>query len=73
MVSTLHVIHNHEVADLSIQEIFDSELFDTFTGVTYSVSPSFINRYLAGFKKVSMAVGIAEKRIQNGANEAAKN
>lgn len=73
MVSTLHVIHNHEVADLSIQEIFDSELFDTFTGVTYSVSPSFINRYLAGFKKVSLAVGIAEKRIQNGANEAAKN
>lgn len=72
MTNTLHTVVNNQVTQVSITEIFDAQRYDTFTGVTFSASPSFINRYLDGFKKVQLTIGIPESRVQNGAYKAAQ-
>lgn len=74
MVKTLHIVHNGEVKEtMTIEEIFDNEKYNHFTGVTFSVSPHFINTYLQGFSEVNIVVGIPEQRVQTAVNEAAKN
>lgn len=71
MKKTLHILHNEQAVDMSIAEIFDTNRFDTFQGVTFSVSPKFMNTYLEGFKTVQLVVGIPERHVQRAANEAA--
>lgn len=63
-MSSIFIVKNGVKTDLSIEEIFDSEQFDEFVGVTYSASPGFINKYLSGFKKIELVVGIPESRVQ---------
>ncbi len=74
MIKTLHIVHNGIVKEeMAIEEIFDSEKYDHFTGVTFSVSPNFMNKYLQGFEEVNIVVGIPEQRVHTAVNEAAKN
>ncbi len=74
MIKTLHIVHDGKVReDMSIEEIFDSDKYNQFTGVTFSVSPNFINQYLQDFEEVTIVVGIPEQRVQVAVNEAAKN
>ena len=74
MIKTLHIVHNGIVKEeMSIEEIFDSEKYDHFTGVTFSVSPNFMNKYLQGFEEVNIVVGIPEQHVHTAVNEAAKN
>lgn len=74
MVKTLHIVHDGQVKEeMAIEEIFDSEKYNHFTGVTFSVSPNFMNKYLQGFEQVNIVVGIPEERVQTAVNEAAKN
>lgn len=74
MIKTLHIVHNGIVKEeMAIEEIFDSEKYDYFTGVTFSVSPNFMNKYLQGFEEVNIVVGIPEQRVHTAVNEAAKN
>ena len=70
--NTLHITHNGKVVDLSIEEIFSSDKYNQFIGVTFSISSSFMNDYLSGFDKLELIVGIQEYRVQEGANTAAK-
>lgn len=74
MIKTLHIVHNGIVKEeMAIEEIFDSEMYDHITGVTFSVSPNFMNKYLQGFEEVNIVVGIPEQRVHTAVNEAAKN
>lgn len=74
MIKTVHIVHNGIVKEeMAIEEIFDSEKYDHFTGVTFSVSPNFMNKYLQGFEEVNIVVGIPEQRVHTAVNEAAKN
>lgn len=70
--NTLHITQNGKVVDLSIDQIFDCQKYNQFIGITFSISPSFMNNYLSGFEKLELIVGIQEKRVQEGANIAAK-
>lgn len=70
--NTLHIIKDKEVVDLSIEEIFDSTNYDSFIGITYSVTASFINKYLSDFNQFELVIGIPNERIKVGANMAAK-
>lgn len=71
-MKTLHIVKENQVMDLSIEEIFDAHVYDTFKGITFSVSPQFINIYLANFRSIDIVVGIPEYKVQMGANLAAK-
>lgn len=71
--STLHITHNGNVVNLGISEIFDYNKYNHFIGVTFSISPTFMNDYLCNFDKLEITVGIQEDRVQQGANLAAKN
>lgn len=69
---TLHITKDNQAVDMSIEELFDSTQYDTLTGVTFSISPTFMNQYCADFKKLELVVGIPEERVKYGANVAAK-
>lgn len=43
--STLHITYEDKRVEMSIEEIFDAERFDSFIGVTYSITPEFMNEY----------------------------
>lgn len=70
-MKTLHIVKGNQVVDVSIKEIFDSQAYDTFNGVTFSVSPQFMNTYLADFLILNLIVGIPEYTVQKGAHSAA--
>lgn len=69
---TLHIIKDNDVVDLTIEEIFDSDNYDSFIGITYSVTASFINKYLSDFNHLELVIGIPNERVKAGANMAAK-
>lgn len=69
---TLHIIKDDEVVHLTIPEIFDRETYDTLIGVTYSVTASFINRYLSDFNQLELVIGLPNERVKHHANMAAK-
>jgi hypothetical protein len=60
MIDTLHVILDDKVVEVPLEKIFDTQKFDTFLGSTFSVTPSFMNRYLEGFTNIKLVVGIPE-------------
>lgn len=70
--NTLHITQNGRVVDLSINQIFDCQKYNQFIGITFSISPTFMNDYLSGFEKLGLIVGIQEERVRQGANMAAK-
>lgn len=57
---------------MKIEEIFDADTYDEFIGVTYSMTPSFMNTYLAGFSRIKIVVGIQENQVQYKVNQMAK-
>ena len=61
---------NGEERQLPVSEIFDAERYDSLTAVTYSASPEFISRYLSGFRKLDIIVGIQETGVQVRASQA---
>lgn len=71
--STLHICLNDKKRELTIEEIFDVGAYSRFVGVTFSISPSFMNKYLADFSHLEIVVGIQDNRIQQGADNMAKN
>lgn len=58
---------------MTIEEIFDHEKYDSILAVTYSISTTFLNKYIKEFNKVEIIVGINEDKVQHSANLFAKN
>ncbi|WP_300409150.1 restriction endonuclease PLD domain-containing protein [Lagierella sp.] len=71
-VDTVHIIKDEKEADLTIEEIFNKDKFDHFIGVTYSISPNFVNEYLKDFKTVEIVIGIDNEGVKSSINELAK-
>lgn len=63
------VIVDGQLSDWSPEQIFDAAQFDDFIGVTYSISPHFMNQYLANFTQVELVVGIQNERVQASTND----
>lgn len=70
--STLHSSYNDERVELNVEEIFDTDRYDEFIGITYSISPSFMNHYLSKFDRIKLIVGIPDEHVQDRANRMAK-
>lgn len=71
--SSLFTICNNKKVELSIEEIFDYNKYSKFIGVTYSISPEFINEYLQNFDNSIIVVGIYDDFMKSAANQMAKN
>lgn len=69
-IKSLFVIKDNKEDNLSIDEIFNSELYDQIYAITYVSSPAFFSKYMKGFKKVSIIIGIDDSgnldRFMNG-------
>lgn len=72
-INTIHILRDGREEDLSIEKIFDKEKYSHFIGVTYSISPKFVNNFLKGFKSSEIVIGIDKDEIKNSINELAKN
>lgn len=68
---TLNIICDGKTVDMSIEDIFSNK-YEHFIGVTYSISSSFINKYLKGFDTCDVVIGIDNDNIKNSVNEMAK-
>lgn len=69
-ISTLFTILNGEKVDLTIEEIFDVERFNSIKAVTYSADENFLNKYFSGFENVSLIIGIPDADVQARGAEA---
>ncbi|MDD6919168.1 phospholipase D family protein, partial [Anaerococcus sp.] len=69
---SLHICKDNKKVDMSIEEIFDHEKYDSILAVTYSISTTFLNKYIKDFDKVEIVVGINEDKVQQSANLFAK-
>lgn len=58
----INIIHNHKAAQMSIKDIFDAEKYPQLIGVTGQVSPEFLNKNLASFVQVELAIGSAPNK-----------
>ena len=58
----INIIHNHKAAQMTIKDIFDAEKYPQLIGVTGQVSPEFLNKYLASFVQVELAIGSAPNK-----------
>lgn len=67
-VTKTNIILNEKKESLSIEEVFDANKYQHFLGVTYSVSPQFLNKYLKNFSSLSLVVGIPEESQLEKAN-----
>lgn len=72
-IHTLHIVKDGEEEDLSIDKIFDKEKYQYFIGVTYSVSPVFVNTYLKDFQRAEIVIGMDNDQVKGAMNELAKN
>ncbi len=72
-ISTIHIVYENKRVNMSIEEIFDSRKYDIFTGVTYSITPEFMNKYLSNFNHSQIVVGIFDEKSKFEANQMAKN
>lgn len=70
---SLHICKDNKKVGMTIEEIFDHEKYDAILAVTYSISTSFLNKYIKEFNKVEIIVGINEDKVQHSANLFAKN
>lgn len=53
----INIIHNHHQEQMSIKDIFDPDQYPQMVGVTGQISPEFLNKYLAGFVQLEIALG----------------
>lgn len=71
-INTIHILKDGKEADFAIEDIFDKEKFDYFIGVTYSISPGFVNKYLKDFTSSELVIGIDNDYIKDSINRLAK-
>lgn len=63
-MSNFIILNNQVVEGLEIGSIFDSEKYDIFKGVTFSIDQKFTEKYLSNFKKTTVVVGIQDSGVQ---------
>lgn len=71
--TTLHIIYNNECVDWGIRDIFDTNKYNKFIGITYSVDPNFVNKYLSDFDESVIVIGLPSEKLQYDVNQMAKN
>lgn len=71
-IFTIHILKDGKEVDLAIEEIFDKDTYDHFIGVTYSISPAFVNKYLSDFDFCDLVIGIDSDYIKDSINRLAK-
>lgn len=57
-VNSLFVLYNEEIAKMTLEEIFNSNEYTDFYGISYVASPSFFAKMIKGFKNVNFILGI---------------
>lgn len=63
-MSNFIILNNQVVECLEIGSIFDSEKYDVFKGVTFSIDQKFTEKYLSNFKETTVVVGIQDSDVQ---------
>ena len=63
-MSNFIILNNQVVEGLEIDSIFDSEKYDIFKGVTFSIDQKFTEKYLSNFKETTVVVGIQDSSVQ---------
>lgn len=63
-MSNFIILNNQVVEGLEIVSIFDSEKYDIFKGVTFSIDQKFAEKYLSNFKETTVVVGIQDSDVQ---------
>ena len=63
-MSNFIILNNQVVESLEVGSIFDSEKYDIFKGVTFSIDQKFAEKYLSNFKETTVVVGIQDSDIQ---------
>ena len=63
-MSNFIILNNQVVKGLEIGSIFDSEKYDIFKGVTFSIDQKFTEKYLSNFKDTTVVVGIQDSDVQ---------
>ena len=63
-MSNFIILNNQVVEGLEICSIFDSEKYDIFKGVTFSIDQKFVEKYLSNFKETTVVVGIQDSDVQ---------
>ena len=63
-MSNFIILNNQVVEGLEIGSIFDSEKYDIFKGVTFSIDQKFTEKYLSNFKETTVVVGIQDSSVQ---------
>ena len=63
-MSNFIILNNQVVEGLEIGSIFDSEKYDIFKGVTFSIDQKFAEKYLSNFKETTVIVGIQDSDVQ---------
>lgn len=48
---SLHICKDNKKVSMTIEEIFDHKKYDSILAVTYSISTTFLNKYIKDFKK----------------------
>lgn len=63
-MSNFIILNNQVEEGLEIGSIFDSEKYDVFKGVTFSIDQKFAEKYLSNFKETTVVVGIQDSDVQ---------
>ena len=58
------ILNNQVIEGLEIGSIFDSEKYDIFKGVTFSIDQKFAEKHLSNFKETTIVVGIQDSDVQ---------
>ncbi len=53
----INIIYNNQSKQMTLDQIFDSEKYPQLMGVTGQISPEFLNKHLAHFVQVEIAIG----------------
>ena len=53
----INIIYNNQSKQMTLDQIFDAEKYPQLMGVTGQISPEFINKHLAHFVQVEIAIG----------------
>lgn len=63
-MSNFIILNNQVKENVEISDIFDSEKYDVFKGVTFSIDQNFVEKHLSNFKEVTVVVGIQDSSVQ---------
>lgn len=61
--SYLHIVHNEEVKDMSMQELFDTKRFNRIRAISFVASPKFFFQMTNGFEEVQLILGIEDGQV----------